>query len=817
MNENIQIGVNGMSCAACVGRVERVLGKLPGVESASVNLATERASVSYDPTRVAIPDLLAAIDEAGYQPAHGRLELRVGGMSCASCVGRVERALQQQSGVLQASVNLATEKATIDYLADVVSPAQLRAAIVDAGYEVVDVGSASADSEDPQAREQAEVERMLWICAAFTLPVVMIAMAPMMIPGLDKVMTGLLPLSAWHWLELLLATPVQFYAGRRFYRQGWAELRHLSPGMNSLVMMGSSAAYFYSVVAVVAPGLFPAGTAHLYFEASAVIISLILLGKYLETRARGRTSAAIQRLMQLQPGTARVMRDGQPVEIRIEDVVPGDLVQVRPGERLAVDGEITEGHSFVDESMISGEPIPLEKQPGDEVVGGTINKTGAFVFRASRVGSDTVLARIIQLVEQAQSGKPHIQQVADRIAGIFVPVIMAVALVTFALWLWLGPVPTLNYAFVAAVSVLVIACPCAMGLATPTAIMVSTGKGAEMGTLFRQGTALEVLAQIDTVVLDKTGTLTLGKPQLTDFEVIFGDEDSTLAMIAAVESSSEHPIAEAIVEAARARNLELPAVNGFEAIPGFGLQASIGQQRINIGADRLMRRLDIDLSTVTQAAERLADQGKSPLYVAIDGKLAAWLAVADPLKPGSKAAIAALRELGMQVAMLTGDNQRTAQAIGQDVGIERILAEVLPEQKSKEIERLQAEGARVAFVGDGINDAPALAQADVGIAIGTGTDIAIESADVILMSGELGGIVNAVKLSRRTLRTIRMNFFWAYAYNAALVPVAAGVLFPWLGILLSPMLAAAAMSVSSLFVVTNSLRLRKFQADVRVA
>jgi Cu+-exporting ATPase len=628
-------------------------------------------------------------------------------------------------------------------------------------------------------------------------------------------MLALLSERGWMWIELVLATPVQFYAGRRFYRQGWAELSHLSPGMSSLVMLGSSAAYFYSLLALLAPQLFPAGTAKSYFEAAAVIVTLILLGRLLEAIAKGRTSEAIKKLMQLQAKTARVLRDGQEVEILIEEVVADDLVLVRPGERLPVDGVVVEGASFVDESMITGEPIPVEKRSGAEVVGGTVNKTGAFTLRATRVGADTVLSQIIKMVEEAQSTKPPIQRLADKIASVFVPIVLVIAAATFAVWLAFGPAPALSFAFVTAVSVLLIACPCAMGLATPTAIMVGTGKGAEMGVLFRKGAALETLARVDTVVLDKTGTLTLGRPELTDFDDLRGGEaaagNETLRLVAAAEAKSEHPIAEAIVRAARERGLELPTISDFRADPGFGIEARAEGHTIEVGADRYMERLGIDLSGVAVRAAALAAQAKTPLYAAVDGALAAVIAVSDPLKDSSREALQALQALGFEAAMLTGDNRGTAEAIAREVGIGQVLAEVLPDQKAAEVKRLQAEGKSVAFVGDGINDAPALAQADVGIAIGTGTDIAIEAGDVILMSGDLRGIVNAASLSKRTLRTIWLNFFWAYAYNVALIPVAAGALYPVIGVLLSPMLAAAAMSVSSLFVVTNSLRLRRFR------
>jgi len=810
MSDELRFGIRGMTCASCVARVERALKKQPGVEEATVNLATETAALRLDPQLADVAELLRAVRDAGYEPVRERLELGVEGMTCASCVARVERALQRLPGVLEASVNLATERARIDYLPAAISPARLRAAIRDAGYVPVEL-AARADRESESRRaEQAGLLGDLRLALALTVPVVVLAMGPMLWPGMGALMERLLPAGAWHWLELLLTSVVLFVPGRRFYRQGWAELRHASPGMNTLVMLGSSAAWGYSVLAVVAPGIFPAGTANRYFEAAAVIVTLILLGRFLEARAKGRTSEAIRKLVGLQPPTARVQRAGETRELPIEEVVPGDAIVVRPGERIPVDGVVIEGSSYVDESMITGEPVPVAKAVDAEVVGGTMNRTGAFTFRATRVGADTVLARIIRMVEEAQAGKPPIQQLADRIAGVFVPVVIVVALLTFGVWLAVGPSPALNYAFVAAVSVLVIACPCAMGLATPTAIMVGTGKGAEMGTLFRQGTALELMARVDTLVLDKTGTLTEGRPELTDLQVFDADEDRVLALVAAAEDRSEHPIGQAIVAAASARGLDWPTAEAFRAEPGFGLEARVDGRLVQVGADRYMRRLGIDLTSAEASAARLADAAKSPLYAALDGRLVAVLAVADPLKAGSREAVETVRRFGIRVAVVTGDHERTARAVAREAGIEQVVAEVLPEQKAEQVKRLQREGRRVAFAGDGINDAPALAQADVGIAIGTGTDIAIESADVILMSGDLRGIGNAVALSRRTLRTITINFFWAYAYNVALIPLAAGALYPLLGILLNPMLAAAAMSVSSLFVVGNSLRLRRF-------
>jgi P-type Cu+ transporter len=742
-----------------------------------------------------------------------RSDIRIGGMTCAACVRRVERAIAKLPGVTSASVNLATAKASVEYLAETVDEPRIRAAIVEAGYQAVSGETAGDDQErDGRARELGPLQRDLALALVLTAPLVLVAMGPMLLPGLGALMHALMPESGWRWLELLLASPVLFVAGRRFFVQGWGELRHMNPGMNALVMIGASAAWFYSALVLVAPDIFPEGTDNLYFEAAGVIVTLILLGRWLEARARGRTSEAIRRLIQLQSKTARVQRNGREIELPIEEVVAGDEITVRPGERVPVDGIVLHGESHVDESMITGEPLPAAKRPDDEVIGGTINRTGAFCFRATRVGADTLLARVIRMVEEAQASKPPIQEIADRIAGVFVPVVLLLAALTFGIWIGIGPDPALNFAFVASVSVLLIACPCAMGLATPTAIMVGSGKAAEMGILFRKGTALELLARIDTVIFDKTGTLTLGQPEMTDIAEALGDEDRFLTLVASAESLSEHPIAEAIVNAAKARAIDLKPAVAFRAEPGYGIEARVGGHLIQAGSGRYMERLGITTGALADPAARWANQGKTLLFAACDGEIAGVIAISDPLKAGSREAIAALHALGMKTGMLSGDNPQTANAVAGEVGIDLVFAEVLPDRKAEEVQRLQERGRRVAFVGDGINDAPALARADVGIAIGTGTDIAIESGDVILMSGDLRGILNAIALSRQTLRTIRLNFFWAYAYNVALIPVAAGALYPFTGLLLNPMLAAAAMSVSSLFVVSNSLRLRGFQA-----
>ncbi len=817
MANELQIGVQGMTCANCVARVEKALKKVDGVDAAAVNLATERASVTFDPAAVDAPRLLAAIHDSGYEVTTAEITLTVTGMTCANCVARVEKALRKVPGVLEAGVNLATEHATVRYLPSAASAGQLKAAVRDAGYDVVESASAAGRTDAEQAAREhnlAVQRRQLVLAASLATPLVVLTMLPMLVPSVGVALTRWLGASVLLGIAFVLASAVQFGPGRRFYRGGWASIKHGAPDMNALVMLGSTAAYGYSVVATFLPGLLPAGTVHTYYEASATIVTLILLGKYLEAVAKGRTSEAMKRLMGLQARSARVERGGAELELPIDEVLPADVVLVRPGERIPVDGSVLDGSSYVDESMITGEPMPVAKQAGDAVVGGTLNRTGAFRFRAEKVGADTVLARIIQLVEQAQASKPRIQSLADRVVAVFVPVVMSAAAVTFVLWLVFGPQPALTFALVNAVAVLVIACPCAMGLATPTSIMVGTGKAAEMGLLFRKGEALQTLQEVGTVAIDKTGTLTKGRPELTDIVPQGGrDENELLRWVAAVESRSEHPIGDAVVDAARGRFSTLPEVDGFEAVPGFGVSGRVEGVRVDVGAARYLERLGIDADAAKEEAQRLADLGRSPLYAAVDGALAGILAVADPIKPSAVPALRELHAMGLRVAMITGDDRRTADAIARQLGIDAVQAEVLPEGKADAVHALQASGRRVAFVGDGINDAPALARADVGVAIGTGTDIAIEAGDVILMSGDLRGIAHAIGLSRATLGNIKQNLFWAFFYNVILIPVAAGALYPAFGILLNPMLAAAAMGTSSVFVLSNALRLRRFRAS----
>ena len=745
--------------------------------------------------------------------ADQELDLAIEGMTCASCVARVEKALSKVPGVSRASVNLATERATILAPAGAVSTAALEEAVRGIGYDAHAIVATDApdDMSEKRDAEASALARSLAIAAALTLPIFIVEMGSHLIPALHHWV--MMTLGPWNnYLQFALTTLVLFGPGLRFFRKGLPALARLAPDMNALVAIGAGAAYLYSTVATFLPGWLPAGTGYVYFEAAAVIVTLVLFGRMLEARAKGRTGAAIRKLVKLRPKTARLLRDGQPVEVELDAVKVGDILLVRPGDQIPVDGIVSDGSSFVDEAMITGEPVPVEKSVGAAVVGGTINKTGSFSFRAEKVGADTVLAQIIRMVESAQGAKLPIQALVDKVTQWFVPAVMAAALVTFLVWLIFGPEPALSFALVNAVAVLIIACPCAMGLATPTSIMVATGRAAEFGVLFRKGDALQTLRDTTIVAIDKTGTLTEGRPGLTDLTAVNPSErDVVLRLAAAVEGRSEHPIGIALVAAAKEASLDLPAVANFEAVPGYGVRAEADGHAVAVGADRFMAKLGLDVSGFAAESARLGQEGRSPLYVAIDGKLAAILAIADPVKPSSAAAVAALHKLGRRVVMVTGDNRATAEAIARKLGIDEVLAEVLPDGKVEAVERLKARGAKVAFVGDGINDAPALAAADVGIAIGTGTDVAIESADVVLMSGDVGGVVKAIGLSEATIRNIKENLFWAFAYNAALIPIAAGALYPAFGWLLSPMLAAGAMAMSSVFVVGNALRLKRYR------
>ncbi len=808
---SLELGIRGMTCAACAGRVERALKKVAGVAEARVNLAAESAHVEYDAQRVGPEQLAASIADAGYTAVVEEAELPVRGMTCASCVGRVERALAKLPGVLEARVNLASETARLRYFPASTGIAGFRRAIVEAGYEVPEQAAAAEASGDAlRERELGQMRRELLVGVALSIPLAVLAMG-MYYPPFHAWLASLgLTEPLLNFVLFALASPVMIWPGRRFFAAGWKAYRHLSPDMNSLVMTGTGAAYLYSLVVTFAPQLLPANARHTYYEAAAVVLTLVFLGKYLEAVAKGRASEAIRKLLGLSARTARVLRDGEEREIPVDAVRAGDTVLVRPGEKIPVDGTLTAGASYVDESMITGEPIPVAKRPGDKVIGATINQTGAFRFRAEAVGADTVLAQIVRLVQGAQSAKLPIQSLADRVVAVFTPIVLAIAALTAVVWLVFGPAPALTFALVNAVAVLVIACPCAMGLATPAAVMVGTGRAAELGVLFRRGEALETLSQVKAVALDKTGTLTRGKPELTDLSVAEGfGEDEVHALIAAAEAASEHPVAQAIAAAARQRGLEISPAERFEALPGFGVEATVKGRRVQVGADRYMARLGLDVRRFAELARRLADEGKTPLYAAVDGRLCAALAVSDPIKRGAREAMASLHAMGIKVAMITGDNRHTARAIAAQLGIDRVLAEVLPEGKAQAVAQIQQQAGKTAFVGDGINDAPALAQADVGLAMGSGTDVAIETADVTIMNSEPQSIPAALAVARSTLRTIRMNLFWAFFYNVMLIPVAAGVLYPATGWLLNPVLAGAAMGLSSVFVLSNSLRLKR--------
>jgi P-type Cu+ transporter len=810
--QRVDLEIEGMHCASCVARIEGALSEVEGVEEASVNLATGRAAVLG--AGLDLATLSEAVDRAGYSahrvdgeagPAGARLAVE--GMHCASCVAKVEDSLRSTPGVLDASVNLATGEAAVTYEQDRLGPSELAAAVERAGYESqpVSEGAPLEEAEtDQERRARAELRalRRRFVLAAAVGAVLL---------GLTFVWS---PLGerATMWLALALATPVQLWAGWPFYGGAWKVGRHGSADMNTLIALGTSVAYLYSLVATVAPGAFadPGELPDVYFDTAAVIIALILLGRLLEARAKAGTTAAIRKLIGLRARTARVARGTGEVEVPVEEVRVGDQVIVRPGEKVPVDGSIVDGNSTIDESMLTGETVPVEKGPGDEVIGATVNRAGAFRFRATRVGRDTALAQIVRLVEEAQGSKAPIQRIADRVSAYFVPAVLAIAAVAVAAWLATGS--SFTSAMLAAVAVLIIACPCALGLATPTAIMVGTGRGAEMGVLIRNGASLETAQRIDMVVLDKTGTLTRGEPRVTDVAAADGvGEGAVLALAAAAESRSEHPLGAAIVRAATERGLELGDAVGFQAAVGHGITASVNGQRVAVGGARHMRELGVDVSPLAAVAQRLEDEGKTAVLTAENGRAIGVIAIADTLRPEAAEAVAELRRLGLQVAMLTGDNRRTAEAIAAQAGIDHVLAEVLPDAKAAEIRRLQDEGRRVAMVGDGINDAPALAQADVGIAIGSGTDIAMEASDMTLISGDLRRLAAPIELSRQTMRTIKQNLFGAFAYNVSLIPVAAGVLYPIWGVTLDPILAAAAMAGSSVTVVANALRLRGFR------
>lgn len=805
--------VTGLSCAACAAAVEKSLRKADGVLKADVNFAAERLALRFDPEKTSLEALIDRVQKAGYgleeETSVREVAIPIAGMTCAACAAAVERALKKLDGVESAGVNFASEKAVVKYSSNLIRVSQLKQAIERAGYQPLELEmDQGTDAEKERRQKEIELLKKKFIVAAvFTVPLLYIAMGHMLGAPLPGVIDPHYRPLNFALVQLLLTIPAML-AGYRFYTVGFRALIKRSPNMDSLIAIGTSAAFIYGIYAVyeIMNGNHDM-TKALYFETAGVIITLILLGKYLESVSKGKTSEAIKQLMGLQPKTAVVVQDGKEIIIPIEEVEVGDTILVKPGERIPVDGTVVDGYTAVDESMLTGESIPVEKSAGDSVTGGSINKNGVIRFQAVKVGKDTALSQIIKLVEDAQGSKAPIAKMADIISGYFVPAVIAIAVISFALWYFSGN--TATFALSIFISVLVIACPCALGLATPTAIMVGTGKGAEYGVLIKGGEALETAHRVKTVVFDKTGTITEGKPRVTD---IFAkdDEDSLLTLAASAEKGSEHPLGEAIVKAAQDKDLDLKPVGHFMSMPGHGIEAAIGDADVLLGNKKLMMEKSIAVDMEAEA-DRLAEEGKTPMYIAVNGKLAGIIAVADVVKETSRQAIQRLHSIGLEVAMITGDNQRTAQAIAKQVGIDIVLAEVLPEDKANEIKKLQEKGKKVAMVGDGVNDAPALAQADIGIAIGSGTDVAMESADIVLMRSDLVDVVTAIQLSKKTIRNIKENLFWAFGYNTIGIPIAAGLLYAFGGPLLNPMFAAAAMAMSSVSVVSNALRLRRFK------
>jgi len=809
--ERIDLPITGMSCASCALKIEKGLAGLEGVSKATVNFAAEKVTVVFHPTQTDVSRFIDKVKDLGYGAKVEKVVLPIQGMTCASCVNKVEKALNSVKGVVHAEVNFATERASVEYIPEEVSIRDLKKVVEEAGYQVLEVHEEDIVEKERLARE-AELSRLK---LKFILGAILLAPILLLMYGASFFERWMgLSKEVNFFLQFLLATPVQFWIGWQFYVGFWKATKHKTSDMNTLIAVGTSAAYLYSLIVTFVPHLIMVKglMVDVYFDTSAAIIVLILLGRFLEARAKGKTSEAIKKLIGLQPKTARVVRNGSEVDIPVEEVSIGDIIVVRPGEKIPVDGIVREGASFVDESMVTGESLPVEKKAGDIAIGATINKTGAFKFEATKIGKDMVLAQIVRLVQEAQGSKPPIARMVDVIASYFVPVVISIAIITFIVWYFFGPHPALTYAFLNFVAVLIIACPCALGLATPTSIMVGTGKGAENGILIRGAEALETAHQLNTIVLDKTGTLTKGEPSVTDIiESERFNRREILGLAASAEKGSEHPLGEAIVKKAREDGVDLFETKDFQAIAGHGIEATVDSKRVLLGNLRLMEEEEVSLNGLLDKAERLSNEGKTPMFLAVERQAVGIIAVADTLKENSKEAVGAFHRMGLEVVMLTGDNQRTARAIANQIGVDRVLAEVLPEMKAEEIRRLQSEGRKVGMVGDGINDAPALAQANVGIAIGTGTDVAMESSDITLIGGDLRGIVTAIALSKATIRNIRQNLFWAFAYNTILIPVAAGVLFPFFGILLNPIFAAGAMAISSVTVVSNALRLRRFK------
>ena len=808
--------IEGMTCAACAKAVERISKKLDGVIEANVNFATEKLNINYDETKISIPDIQLAIEKGGYKALieSSSKTLKIEGMTCAACAKSVERVTKKLDGVIESNVNYATEKLNISYEPSKVRVSDIKKAVEKAGYKALEEETTvDADKE----RKEKEI-KLLWnkfiVSLIFTIPLLVISMGHMVGEKFGFSLPSFIdPMSSPRFFaifQLMLVIPVMI-AGNRFFKVGFKSLVRKSPNMDTLIAIGTSAAFLYGIFAIVQ--IFGGNIDYaydLYFESAAVIITLITLGKYLESVTKGKTSEAIKKLMGLAPKTAIIIRDGMEVEMPIEEVEVGDVIIVKPGEKMPVDGEVVEGFTAVDEAMITGESMPVEKTVGDKIIGASINKNGSIKYKATRVGKDTALAQIIKLVEDAQGSKAPIAKMADIISGYFVPVVLALALISSFSWYMSGE--TAVFALTIFISVLVIACPCALGLATPTAIMVGTGKGAEYGVLIKSGAALETAHKIQTIVFDKTGTITEGKPKVTDVVVTNGiSEEYLLQLAASAEKGSEHPLGEAIVKGAQEKGIEFKKLDFFKAIPGHGIQVKIDGKDILLGNRKLMVESTISLEDLEETSHNLAGEGKTPMYISIDGKIAGIIAVADTVKESSRRAIEKLHEMGIEVAMITGDNKRTAEAIARQVGIDKILAEVLPQDKANEVKKLQGAGRKVAMVGDGINDAPALAQADIGIAIGSGTDVAMESADIVLMRSDLMDVPTAIQLSKKTIRNIKQNLFWAFGYNTLGIPVAMGILYIFNGPLLTPIIAAAAMSFSSVSVLLNALRLKGFK------
>jgi len=806
-SERIDLPIVGMSCASCASTIQKGLSKIKGVEKANVNFATSKASVLYQPQFVTPEDFISSVRKSGYEVGTASIEIPIQGMQCASCVQNIEKALLTKRGVTKASVNLATERVKVEYLPSEISLVEIKNVIEQAGYKVLDIPSEEelGDVERRTRVREYKKLRLKFFAGLFLGLIIFLGSMPDLFPWIPDFLNNFFVL----WV---LATPVQFWIGWQFYRGAWGAFKHRNADMNTLIAVGTSAAYLYSVTATLFPSFFESGgmKPEVYFDTSAMIIVLILFGRLLEARAKGQTSEAIKKLVGLQPKTARVLRDGKEEDIPVEEVLVGDEIIVRPGEKIPVDGIVQEGKSTVDESMITGESMPVKKEAGNEVIGATINKTGSFRFQTKKVGKDTALAQIVKLVQEAQGSKAPIQRLADVIAGYFVPIVISIAIATFVIWFNFGPTPALTFALLNFVAVMIIACPCALGLATPTAVMVGTGKGAENGILIKGGESLETAHKLTTIVFDKTGTLTKGEPEVTDIVPFNSYSDTEILKFAAsAERSSEHPLGEAIIKKAEESQVSLHDPRQFNAVEGHGIEAIVEGIPVLLGNLKLMEDRKVEIKGLMEKTEGLAKEGKTPIYVAIDGQAAGLIAVADTLKENSVQAVEKLKELGLEVIMLTGDDRRTAEAIARKAEIDRVLSEVLPEDKVLEIKRLQSVGKKVAMVGDGINDAPALAQADVGIAIGSGTDVAMEASDITLIKGDLQGVVAAIELSRRTFRIIKQNLFWAFFYNTAGIPIAAGILYPFFGILLNPIFASAAMAFSSVSVVSNSLRLRR--------